>query len=56
VREYLDKYAKNGAFTPFMFAGDFFAGPVEFAKWAPINEWLNDELYEYGTAIYKGRF
>jgi hypothetical protein len=37
-------------------AGDFFAGPDEFAKWGPVNGWLGDELYEYGTAIYKGRF
>jgi hypothetical protein len=33
--------------------GDFFAGPEGMAKWAPLNEWINDELYEYGTAIYK---
>jgi hypothetical protein len=56
MREYLDKYAKNGAFSSFAMAGDFFGGPEEFAKWGPINNWLNDELYEYGTAIYKGRF
>jgi hypothetical protein len=56
MRDYLDRYAKNGGFISFAAAGDFFAGPEARAKWAPINGWLNDELYEYGTAIYKGRF
>jgi hypothetical protein len=56
MRDYLDKYAKNGGFISFAMAGDFFGGPEAMAKWAPINGWLNDELYEYGTAIYKGRF
>ncbi|MDR2517563.1 MAG: veratrol--corrinoid protein metyltransferase [Spirochaetaceae bacterium] len=56
VREYLDTYAKNGGFIAMAFAGDFTAGPEGFAKWAPVNGWINDEIYEYGTAIYRGRF
>jgi hypothetical protein len=53
VRDYLDKYAKNGGFIAFAMAGDFMSGPEEMAKWGPINGWLSDELYTYGTAIYK---
>jgi hypothetical protein len=53
VREYLDKYARNGGFSAFVFAGDFMAGPEEMAKWGPINGWLSDEMYTYGEAIYK---
>jgi hypothetical protein len=56
VREYLDKYAKDGGFIAFAFAGNFMAGPEEMAKWGPINNWLQDELYSYGEAIYRGRF
>jgi len=53
VREYLDTFAYNGGLIAWAFAGDFMAGPEEMAKWAPINEWMTDEIYEYGTAMFK---
>jgi hypothetical protein len=56
VRQYLDSYAKNGGFIAMAFAGDFMGGPEAFQKWAPVNEWINDEIYTYGTKIYEGRF
>jgi hypothetical protein len=56
VRDYLDKYAKNGGFINAAMAGDFLSGPEAMAPWAAINGWIDDEVYEYGTAIYKGRF
>lgn len=56
VRDYLDKYAKNGSFLTSAMAGDFLNGPEGMAQWEHINAWINDEVYEYGTAIYKSRF
>jgi hypothetical protein len=53
VRQYLDRYAKNGGFIASAFAGNFMAGPEEMAKWMTINGWLQDELYAYGEAIYQ---
>jgi hypothetical protein len=53
VRKYLDTFAKDGGLIAMAFAGDFMAGPEEMAKWGPINGWLSDEIYEYGTKMYK---
>jgi uroporphyrinogen-III decarboxylase len=53
VRQYLDKYARNGGFIAAAFAGDFMGGPDAMAAWGPINNWLADEIYTYGEAIYR---
>jgi hypothetical protein len=53
VRQYLDRYARNGGFIASAFAGNFMSGPEEMAKWGPVNGWIQDELYTYGEAVYK---
>jgi len=55
VRDHLDRYAKGGGFV--FFGGLFGNGCAMGAEIPPeiqrVNEWINDELYEYGSAFYK---
>jgi hypothetical protein len=53
VREYLDFFAADGGLLASAFAGNMMAPPEEREKWQPINNWLIDEIYEYGSKIYK---
>ncbi|MCL1803531.1 MAG: hypothetical protein FWG30_07820 [Eubacteriaceae bacterium] len=53
VREYLDTFAKGGGLIAWASAGSFTDPPEVREKWAPLNEWITDEIYEYGTAMYK---
>jgi len=53
VDEYLNTFAKDGGLIAMAFAGNLDMSVEESPKWKKVNYWICDELYKYGTEMYK---